>query len=505
MHPLRRATPSCLLLLALTVACHPRRTDPDASPRASTVTLSGSLAAAPVDHAVDDPPDFSRGCLTLRDVAASHLARVEGSTLYYLDEGTGLWLVDVSQPEQPHVAAHVQHVGSPLSLFVREGIAWSIFVDWDRPSMMTTVIRVIDVRDREHPRVVGEQVRDGIAHDVRLVGGILYLLRQGPKGTTVESFAVRHGSLSALGDASLDGHPIELAASSAGLAAVTTKAAAVSVTWLDLPTNAPGALEVRSRVSFAGSVATPRTDDRVADADDGQTVHVVTCDASTCGPRDATRLRAIDFASTPPHIDASILVGRSTVARYVDDRLYVTRATDDGASSELAILTLYPSPTLAGKLRLGGTITTLVPRGDALVTLGRTSTGSGRGRLVVHDIDIRRPSVPVLRGTVTFGSDWTASAPGGAAIAFDPGSRLAAVPFTAFRESDARYGVGTQLVDLTEKGPRLGPTLRAGEPMVRAVFVGRRLLVIGPGGVETIDYGSRMLGPLEAPDVDRIR
>jgi hypothetical protein len=193
------------------------------------------------------------------------------------------------------------------------------------------------------------------------------------------------------------------------------------------------------------------------------------------------------------------------VTHFAGGRLYSATESERSGSSDLAIVALYPAPSVAGKIRLRGAISTLVPRAGSVVALGRTSSSEGRGRLVVHEVDVGRPNAPRLRGTATFGSDWTWSVAedSKAAISFDPGFRLAAVPFTAVRERDGRYGVGTQLIDFGSKGPKLGPPLRSEELVVRAVFVGGRLLAIGPAGIETIDYANRIFVPDEAPSSRR--
>lgn len=508
------------MLLAFLSSCAPRRRQAnDSSP--GTLALPAPTRLTGSDEAEREPsnvsedvPDFARGCLTLRDVAASDVVRVDGSWLYYVDESSGLRIVDVSDPDHPRVASQVPHVGSPLYLFVRSGIAWVIFVDWDHRwaprSAAATVIRAIDVRNTEHPTIFGEAVRDGITHDARLVGGLLYVLGDQGNGSIVESFGVARGSARRLGHVDLDGHAVELAASSAGLAAITTESDVPSVTWLDLPTASPGAIEPRGRVSLHGGIPSRRIEGaRIADADDGQRVHVVTCETATCGAREGSRLHVIDFAATPPRTGPSVLLaerGGLPVTRFIDDRAYAAASTDDetlasgaGPSSELRVVELYPWPRLSGGLRLRGTATTLVPREGSLVVLGRVSSSDGRGRLLVHDVDVRRASTPRLRGTATFGSDWTWSVAEdtGAAMSFDPSSRLAAVPFTAVRESDRRYGVGTQLIELGSKPPKLGSTLRADEYVERAVFLGSRLLMIGPLGIETVDLRGGLSGGRE--------
>jgi hypothetical protein len=101
-----------------------------------------------------------------------------------------------------------------------------------------------------------------------------------------------------------------------------------------------------------------------------------------------------------------------------------------------------------------------------------------------------------LRGTVSFGSDWTWSVAesADAALSFDPSRHLAAIPFTTFRDGDDGIGVGTQVVSFTARGPKLGPVLAAEDWIERAIFVGGRLLAIGPSGIDTIEYGNTSSG-----------
>lgn len=499
--------PLALVLVAFSFSCAQGRRQVDGTSRATAISTPQSTGFVTTErassHVDENAPDFAHGCLTLRDVAEADLVQMNGPWLYYADESSGLWIADVSDPDRPRVASHVPHVGSPLYLFVRDGIAWVIFVDWDhrwsRNSVATTVIRAIDVRDAEHPAIVGEAARYGVATDARLVGGLLYALRDQDKGAIVESFGIARTSVRPLGQVELEGQAVELAASSAGLAAITKISDTPSVTWLDLPAHAPGAIEARDPVRLTGSIPERRVENaRIADADDGGTVHVVTCETATCSDRDGSRLHVVDFAATPPRVAPSVPLARRgglPVTRFIDDRLYAASRDEEaltsaaGGFSELRVVELYPSPHPSGKVRVRGMVRTLVPRGDSIVVLGQLASTEGRGRLVVHDVDVRRANAPRLRGTATFGSDWTWSVAEDDArgMSFDPTSRLAAIPFTLFRESDSRYGIGTQLIDLGSKGTRVGPAFSSDELVDRAIFLSGRLLTIGIGGIDVID------------------
>jgi hypothetical protein len=461
--------------------------------RVTTSTAAVTATPAPAVAAQEESvPDYARGCLTLRDVAASDVVRVDGSLVYYLDEASGLWVVDASEPDHPWPRGHLGHVGSPLFLFVRDGVAWLGYVDWDRPGAgASTVIRAVDVRNSDAPRVLGEVVRDGVVHDATVIGGIFYLLRDEAGGAVVESLRVLGGALVTVDRSPLEGHPVQLAPSSPGLAAVTRREDKVGVHWLDLPTTAIGTLELRGVAWLAGRIPIrPPEGARVADADDGRAVHVVTCETPSCSAAQGSYLQIVDFDSGDARIGERATLtehGGFPVTRFADGRLYAAAAALGADTSDVWVARMYPSPAVVGRLPLSGRIATLSARGESVLAFGRRRTPSGV-HLVVHEIDVGAVGQPRLRGTVAFGSDWTWSPADGteAALSFDPASRLVAIPFTWYRAADRRYDVETQLVELGAAGPKLGARLPAEGAADRAVFVGGHLLSIGPGGVRAV-------------------
>ena len=465
------------------------------------VTLTSAPAAAatmPAPSAVESP----LACATLRDVGVSDLVRVEGKTLFYADATAGLSVVDVSDAARPRVLSVVPFVGNPLALFVREGVAWIVYVDPDSRSGkqgVATVIRAVDVREPEHPRALGTEVREGTARDAELVGGLLYVMRGVKDRTIVEGFGIQQNKLRLLDSVDVDGAPAQLAASSAGLAVVTTSDDHVTVAWVDLSMERPGSMLLRASVRLPGGAATwSRGDGRIVDADDGQRVRLVTCASRACAAGEAATLRVVDFGATSPSSTMTALRltehGGLPVTRFADGLLYVAEgaAPSKDATTLHVVRTDDRAPRFIAHHPLRGRLSAIVPHDGSLVALGTLGTPTTQVKIVLHDIDVRRPAAPRTRSSVVFGSDWTWSiiADDEAAMSFDPASHLVAIPFTAWRHEDARYVTGAQLVDMRPLGAQPAAALPVDGWVERAVFLEGHLVTLGPNGVSSIDYAS---------------
>jgi hypothetical protein len=216
---------------------------------------------------------------------------------------------------------------------------------------------------------------------------------------------------------------------------VTTRADKAGVHWFDLPTTAMGSLEPQRAAWVNGGIPLrPPEGARVADADDGGEVHLVTCEKASCSRAEGSRLQTVDFGSGDAKIRSRTLFERGgfPVTRFADGRLYAAAPLDGADATDLRVARVYPTPAMptgpAG-LQVRGAIRTLSPRGESVLAFGRARTPDGV-HLIVHELDVARLGNPRLRGTVTFGSDWTWSPAEGAeaALSFDPSSRLVAIP-----------------------------------------------------------------------------
>lgn len=487
-------------------ACNPREVRRAAPvPRPEPAAASRESAAGPEGRAgamTPFPAEAPLGCATLRDVSVSDVVRVDGRLVYYADATRGLVIVDAGDAAHPAVLATVPFVGNPLALFVRDGLAWVVFADPDSRSGRdgtSTVVRAVDVRSPRHPRVVGDQVRAGTARDAKLVGGLLYVLGGEKDHSVLEAFGVRGTKLDVLDKAELDGTPAQLAASPAGLAAVTSDEDHARISWIDLSMERPGSLLVRRTVRVPGGVASwERGDGRILDADEGQRVRLVTCATSACSPSEPASLQIVDFGfDAPARIPAPLRITEHDsvpTTRFGDGVLYVADTPVPGKESTTlhVVLTDERVPRIAAHLPVRGRITALVPHDSSLIALGSVGSTDTELKLVVHDIDVGKPAAPRRRSSAVFGSDWTWSivADDSSAMSFDPSSELLAVPFTAWRHADERYVTGAQLVDRRQIGGFGSAALPTDGWTDRAVFLDGYLLTFGPGGVSSIDYAS---------------
>jgi hypothetical protein len=484
----------------LALACDGRDAHRESFPSLTSVGERPPPASTPAPTPFPAEPPLS--CATLRDVGVSDLVRVDGTTIFYADSTAGLTAVDVADPSHPRVLSVVPFVGTPLALFVREGIAWVVFIDADSRAGkqgFTTVVRAVDIRSPATPRIVGDHIREGGARDAKLVGGLLYLMRRAKEHTVIEVFGVQGTALRALDSVDIDGTPAQLAASAAGLAAVTTGDEQATVVWLDLSMERPGSILLRRSVRLPGGVATwERGEGRIVDADEGQRVRLVTCATRACAPSDPAMLQVVDFSGEPkaPPTTSLRLTEHDGLptTRFADGVLYVAEAPPSGGEFTTlhVVATDGRSPRFVAHYPLRGTISALVPHDGSLVALGSVGPPDTQVRMIVHDLDVRQPSAPRTRTSVTFGSDWTWSlvSDDDRAMSFDPASHLVAVPFTAWRHADKRYVTGAQLVDLGSFGGQAAAAPFVDGWVERAVFLDGHLLTLGPNGVSSIDYAT---------------
>jgi hypothetical protein len=243
------------------------------------------------------------------------------------------------------------------------------------------------------------------------VGGVLYLLRDADGSAIIESFGLHAGALARLDQLVLPGHAVQLAASSAGLAAVTVHASDIEATWIDLPMTSIGAMQVHDVARVPGGLPVrPDHGARVSAADDGSEVLLITCATPACASTDRAELRAIDFSRGVARVGAPLVVaerGGFPVTHFVDDKLFVASSSMPAREATQVRIVHIDSrgPRLTGIVEVSGTVTSLAVRDATLVAFGRKGSAEDGVRLSFHDVDIRRLDAPRLRGSVTFGSD----------------------------------------------------------------------------------------------------
>jgi hypothetical protein len=498
------AMTAVLCTTAAVAACGRRSPSKTEPPRASLAAQSTTPAHEPSATTTLDSADLPIACGSLRDVTTSDLVRVADGTLFYADSTAGLTLVDVVDPTHPHVLGTVRFVGTPVALFVREGVAWLVFVDWDPhfAAGVESVVRAVDVRDPRSPRILGDEAREGVARDAKLVGDVLYVLRRDGEHSTLESFGTNARGMRPLASLSLPGAPAQLAASPAGLAVITDRdgdprpAPHATVSWIDLPLDGGGGLLLRDAVTVAGSVATwERGDAEIVDADEGQTVRVVTCAAPACAPTGGATLRRIDFAAAEPALTvASLRVserGGLPVTRFADGFMYVADPSDHGGETSVVhVVRTGPGvPAFAAHVAVRGEVAGLVAHDASVIALGTISSRDSRVQVIVQELAVDGSAPPRVRASVALGSDWTWSAAldDERALAFDPRTSRMALPVTMWHEAGHRYVTGAEVVRLGGREPHEASAFATEGFVERTVFVDGVLVALGPERVQVID------------------
>lgn len=476
---MRRLRLLSIVLSIAGTACETRESTPgDSSSGAQSVHLERKEEAAPPSE-----------CGTLRDVVPADLVTLDGDVLHHLDETEGYGLTYVGDPSRPRDISRVAFVGTPIALHVRPPHAWIAYVDWNVPGA-ATIVRLIDITHPETPRIMGSSSRPGVASGTALVGGVLYVFAkngQNDGSSVLASYRSVDGKMALADEVVLEGRAAALAASPAGLATVTTLASGVSVSWIDPAPDRPGAMSLRGTRVVAGGF--PAWERDVVSADEGQGVRFLACKTTECRVEEDALVRVIDFARGADDVRATlpVRIGAGVpVARFADDHLYVA---SDGV---LRVVDLHPVPRVVGSVPLAGTVSALRPHGTQVLTVGTIGTPSTGIRVAVHDVDVRVPSLPRLRGTATFGHDWTWSraADDDRALSIDPSRELMALPFSTWRARDGRYATGAQVLAFARGAPVMREALPADGHVERVMFVKGQLLAVGAGAVTVLDPAS---------------
>lgn len=433
-------------------------------------------------------------------MSSSDAVRIADTKLFYVDETTGLSVVDLTNGNHPRLVGVSPFVGMPLALFVERGIAWLAFVDWDSaPSGSRTVLRAIDGRV-EPPRLLGEAALDGVARDVQLSGDALFVLRADDSSEgRLLSFALRDEALTKIDEVGIAGRPERIVASPYGLAVIgDATVSSTRVSWLELPMElGVGSMRPVASIDMPGVV--PRAERRSqywGSVDEDGLVRLVTCAAPDCM---ATTLRTLDFSASPsrPRVRGTLALGAVSTARFTDGRLFVARSDEDGSLLRVVDTARPEAPRVVGRLRLDGIVKTLVPSSDRLVVLGALGSDAKR-RLVLSSVDVSTPSSPALATKAVFGDDatWSPAENADAALAIHSDAELVALPFVTWREREGMLEHATELASLRASRPAAVtmPFETRATWGSRAVFDGGRLLAIGPDGVHAI--GQRALEEL---------
>ncbi len=496
-----------------------------------------------------------------REVEEADVYALDGGTLYVLNAYRGLQIVDVANPAAPRLLSRVPVTGTPVDLYVRNGVAFVLTSDFfwyalDGAGAATPQVGsrmwAIEVADPAAPAVIGELPLEGRLDETRIVGDVLYAVSRrypydvygGPVAgggvATAGGGGVASGVATTGGDATLvesfdvsDPRApravdrIEIASTGWDTHANVT---AERITLSQSGWDASGAvttleaIDIRDpggKLAGGAAVSVPgRVPDRWA----------MDLEAlPTFAPGTAGLFRAVvdpgwnagarvlafawpDPAAAPAKLSELTLdVAESlTASRFDGARIYVVTAarTDplwvvDGSDPT--------RPVLGGHLQMPGQLDYIEPRGDRLVALGHTNEAGLPFQLSVRLFDVADPKAPAQIGApAVFGPSWAwvPASPDDLRKAFQvlDGAGLVLVPWQGWDPGTWRWRGGTQLVTYARDGVATAGSLDHAGSVKRAFPLGvpGKLAALSDESLQTIDAADPSL-PAELAALDLAR
>ena len=397
---------------------------------------SGNEMAAPPSSA--SAVDQNQTEEVIREIEEADIIKIEGTSLYILNQYRGLTVCNVSRPDSPTISGRSRINGKPIEMYIRDDYAYVIVSVLQEPvygilktddavtpglSGAQSRIEVVNIADASNPRNLGALNLKGRITDSRIVGDILYVVsteepvyslyrNMEPAVTTTND--ANDGYVSAAPDkrnvyvASVDlsdpGNIREADRVDFGGSAryihVTKKAIfiasdpsdysydSMNVTYVDI-SDPDGAIRKRGSFDVRGRIR----DEWKMDYNSGY-FRVCTYEWKNGG---VSRLYTIDVTDPDaPRETGSVEVGRGEqlfATRFDGDRAYmVTFERKD----PLWVIDLSDptQPQIKGELIVPGWSTHIQPMGDHLVALGVDDTGGRRVSVSLFDVaDAERPAL----------------------------------------------------------------------------------------------------------------
>lgn len=478
-------------------------------------------------------------------------ARV-GTTLYVLNAYRGLQIVDLAELSAPRLVSRVAVTGTPVDLYVRNGVAFVLASDFswyavaDDGSAVPHVgsrLWAIDVADPAAPAVLAELPLEGQLQATRIVGDVLYAVSRrypisvGPvvsgggvvaagatvdpgDATLVESFdladpraprAVDRLEIPSGGwetHANVTSERITLARSGWDATGAVTNLQAIDIR------DPGGALAAGASIAVAG-----RVPDRWAmdlDAAPAFAPGTVGLFRAVLDPGWNAGAHVVawawpDPAAAPQKLSELAIDVPETVtaSRFDGARVYVVTAA---RTDPLWVVdgTDPAHPVRGGEVVMPGQLDYVEPRGDRLVALGHTTEAGGAFQLAVSLFDVADVTAPVQVGArAIFGPDWAwvPASPDDLRKAFqvlDDG--LVLVPWQGWDTGTWTWRGGTQLVTWSRDGVATAGFLPHAGAVKRAFPAGApgRLAALSDESLQTID-ASDPLRPAELAVLDLAR
>ncbi len=141
-------------------------------------SASGPTSGAAADNTAAGQP---------RLIEEGDIVKLQGATLYVLNQYRGLQVVDLGNPDKPVLLSRAPLYGHPIEMYVRGGVAFALYSDywtyWRCPeclgqaqSFHGSTVAAIDVSNPAAATVRTTMNVEGVITDSRVVGDVLYVV-----------------------------------------------------------------------------------------------------------------------------------------------------------------------------------------------------------------------------------------------------------------------------------------------------------------------------------------
>lgn len=124
------------------------------------------------------------GADPVREIEEADIVKVQGTTLYALNQYRGLFIIDIANPDRPAILGHLDMYGYPVEMYVRDGRAYVVLTRYFRvwagvglahpETEIGSAVLAVDVSSPAAPLVQNEHWIPGYITDTRIVGDVLY-------------------------------------------------------------------------------------------------------------------------------------------------------------------------------------------------------------------------------------------------------------------------------------------------------------------------------------------
>jgi uncharacterized secreted protein with C-terminal beta-propeller domain len=366
-----------------------------------------------------------------REIEEADIVKIEGDLLFALNSYRGLYIIDMSSPDDPQILGHQEMYGYPVEMYVRDGRAYVVLSnyfriwlvgDGDSDPEVGSSVTVVDINQPSSPFVLSRFHMPGYVTDTRIVGDVLYTVSNRywwfwyygnedyQDTTTVMSINIADPldihQVDAYTFARCDGWDNHIHVTTEAIYVASScwdyDGYATEVRYVDISDPA-GQMALGAQIQFPGVVR-----DRWAMSEHDGVLRIIS--GETWWSTEAPRIRTYQINS-PTDMDhlatMQIQLPRPesiTATRFDGDRAYVVtyERIDPLFTVDLSDPT---NPALVGELEMPGWLDHIVPRGDRLVALGHDDV-NGETRLAVSLFDVSDLSTPTLLDRVSFGEGW---------------------------------------------------------------------------------------------------